>query len=201
MNLRIETENDYKENEYVTREAFWNVYRPGCNEHLVLHNLRNSATFIKELDYVIEENNIIIGNIIYTKMIKEGKLCKDIISFGPVSVLPEFQNQGVGSLLITESMQTAKELGYKAVLITGNPKYYQRFGFVSASRYNIHLPNLTLDDEAAFFMAKELVDGYLLSKSGTYYFDTKFDPSDIELANFEKQFPYKEKRKSQAGDL
>ncbi|RDU25184.1 GNAT family N-acetyltransferase [Anaerosacchariphilus polymeriproducens] len=201
MNLRLETENDYKETEHVTREAFWNVYRPGCNEHLILHRLRKSSTFIKDLDYVVEEKGIIIGNIIYTKMIKEGNICENIIAFGPVSVLPKFQNQGIGSLLITKTLQRSKDLGFKAVLITGNPKYYKKFGFISASKYSIHLPNFSIDDEAVFFMVKELEDGYLMKHSGTYSFDTNFDSSDLELENFEKQFPYKKKRDSKPSDL
>lgn len=201
MKLRLELVGDYKENENVTREAFWNVYRPGCNEHLVLHNLRKSSAFIKELDYVAEEKGRIIGNIIYTRMIKEGKICNDIIAFGPISILPEFQGQGIGSLLITETMKRAKELGYKAVLITGNPEYYRRFGFISASKYHIHLPNISFEDEASFFMAKELEEGFLIKHSGVYSFDTKFEPSDIELENFDKLFPYKEKRESRASDL
>lgn len=201
MKLRHELEDDYKENENVTREAFWNVYRPGCNEHLVLHNLRKSSTFIKELDYVVEEKDKIIGNIIYTKMIKEGVISNDIISFGPISTLPEFQNQGIGSFLITETLKKAEKLGYKAVLITGNQNYYKRFGFISASKYHIHLPNISFDDEATFFMAKELEEGFLLKHAGVYRFDTKFDPSDLELENFETLFPYKEKRESRIGDL
>ncbi len=201
MKLRLELMGDYKENENVTREAFWNVYRPGCNEHLVLHNLRNSWTFIKELDYVAEENGRIIGNIIYTRMIKEGMICNDIIAFGPISILPEFQNQGIGTLLITETFKKAKELGYKAVLITGNPEYYRRFGFISASKYQIHLTNIPIEDEASFFMAKELEEGFLLKHSGVYSFDTKFDPTDSELEDFEALFPYKEKREPRMGDL
>lgn len=201
MKLRLELESDYKENENVTREAFWNVYRPGCNEHLVLHNLRRSSTFIKELDYIAEEKEKIIGNIIYSRMMKEGAICNDIIAFGPISILPEFQGQGIGSLLITETMKKAKEFGYKAVLITGNPAYYRRFGFISASKYHIHLPDISLDEEASFFMAKELEEGFLLKHSGIYNFDKKFDPTDVELENFDVLFPYKEKRESRASDL
>lgn len=201
MELRHELEGDYKDTENVTREAFWNVYRPGCNEHLVLHNLRKSSTFIKELDYVAEEKGRVIGNIIYSRMMKGGMICNEIIAFGPISILPEFQGQGIGSLLITESMRRAKELGYKAVLITGNPDYYRRFGFISASKYHIHLPDSSLDEEASFFMAKELEEGYLIKHPGIYNFDTVFDPSDIELERFETLFPYKEKRESRVGDL
>ena len=134
MKLRLETEKDYFENENLTREAFWNVYRPGCDEHLLHHNIRNSVNYIKELCYVAEADDKLIGNIVYAKMMKDGKACDDVIGFGPLSVLPEKQKQGVGSALVKETLTKAKELGYKAVLITGNPEYYHRFGFSSATK-------------------------------------------------------------------
>ena len=113
MNIRLETEKDYFENENLTREAFWDVYRPGCSEHLVLHNLRSSSAFIKELDLVAEENGKLIGNIAYAKMYRDGTMCNNIICFGPVSVLPEMQKKGIGNKLINESLKMAKEMGFE----------------------------------------------------------------------------------------
>ena len=201
MVFRLEEPADYKENENVTREAFWDVYRPGCNEHLVLHKLREAEAFIQDFDYVCVENGRIVANIVYSKMNKDGSVCNDIIAFGPVSVLPERQNQGIGSMMITETLKKAKEKGYKAVLITGNPKYYHRFGFCSASKYHIYLPGMDREDEAAFFMAVELEEGYLSNHAGVYGFDACYEPSGLELEEFEKQFPYKEKREPREDDL
>ncbi|MGN0674372.1 MAG: GNAT family N-acetyltransferase [Oscillospiraceae bacterium] len=201
MNIRLETEKDYFENENLTREAFWDVYRPGCSEHLVLHDLRSSSAFIKELDLVAEENGKLIGNIVYAKMYRDGVMCNDIIGFGPVSVLPEMQKKGIGSKLINESLKMAKEMDFKAVMITGDSNYYSRFGFVSASSFDVHLSGIPLEDEAPFFMALELEKGFLSTHSGVYDFDGKYNVSDIMLEEFEKLFPPKMKREPREGDL
>lgn len=201
MNIRPETEKDYFENENLTREAFWDVYRPGCSEHLVLHDLRSSAAFIKELDLVAEENGKLIGNIVYAKMYRDGVMCNDIIGFGPVSVLPEMQKKGIGSKLINESLKMAKEMGFKAVMITGDSDYYSKFGFVSASSFDVHLSGVPLEDEAPFFMALELEKGFLSAHSGVYDFDGKYNVSDTELEEFDKLFPLKSKREPREGDL
>ena len=132
--IRNELEEDYDDVENLTREAFWNVYRPGCNEHLVIHNLRKEKCFIKELDYVIEKDNKIIANIVYakSKITQDNGITKDILIFGPISVLPEYQKKGYGSYIIKYTMNKAKEMGYTEIAITGNPDYYHRFGFESA---------------------------------------------------------------------
>ena len=203
MELRLENEKDYLEVENLTRDAFWNVYRPGCNEHLVIHNLRQSDSFIKDLDYVLIENNQIVGNIVYSKMFVglEKKMSNEVISFGPISVHPDFQRKGIGKKMIEYTLNKAKNLGYKAVLITGNNNYYNPLGFESASRYNIYLPDMSEDDEAVYFMAKELEEGYLNNISGIYDFDTCFDADENELETFEQKFSRKVKREAKETDL
>ena len=201
MEIRLESERDFKEVENLTREAFWDVYRPGCNEHVVLHKLRKSDAFIKELDYVIVEDEKIVGNIVYTKMYKDDALCDEIIAFGPISIHPEYQRKGIGKQMIQYTFQKAKELGYKAVLITGDTNYYHPLGFASASKFGIYLPGLDQTKEAAFFMVIELEEGYLKEHTGIYHFDSNFEVSEEELEAFERNFPHKEKRKPQEGDL
>ncbi|OOM77565.1 acetyltransferase [Clostridium puniceum] len=203
MELRLENEKDYYEVENLTRDAFWNVYRPGCDEHLVIHNLRQSDSFIKELDYVLIENNQIVGNIVYSKMFVglERKMSNDVIGFGPISVHPDFQRKGIGKKMIEYTLNEAKKLGYKAVLITGNNNYYNPLGFESASRYSIYLPGMSEDDEAVYFMAKELEEGYLNNVSGIYDFNTCFDVDENELEIFEQKFSRKVKRESKETDL
>lgn len=201
MILRLEIEKDYFENVNLTREAFWNVYRPGCDEHLLHRNIRNSENYIKELCYVAEEDGRLVGNIVYAKMLKDGESCDGVIGFGPLSVLPEKQKQGVGSALVRETLNKAKEMGFKAVLITGNPDYYHRFGFDSASKFGVRLPDIAEGDEAAFFMAVELEKGYLAQHPGVYDFDPMYVPDATELEEFEKQFPPKVKREPRETDL
>lgn len=201
MILRLEEEKDYFENVNLTREAFWNVYRPGCDEHLLHRNVRNVAAYLKDLCYVAEEDGKLVGNIVYTKMWKDGNLCDEVICFGPLSVLPEKQKQGVGSVLVQETLKKAKELGFKAVLITGNPDYYHRFGFSSATKLGVRLPDIAEGDEASYFMAIELEEGYLKNHTGIYDFDPVYVPNQEELEEFEKQFPVKVKREPGPYDL
>ena len=201
MEIRLEHEKEHKEVENLTREAFWDVYRPGCNEHVVLHKLRKSKTFVSELDYVVIEDNQIVGNIVYTKVLQDGEICDDIIAFGPISVHPDYQRKGIGKKMIQYTIQKAKELGYKAIMITGDTKYYHPLGFMSASRFGVHLPGIPMEKETAFFMAMELEEGYLKDHAGVYDFDENFNVSDEELEAFEKELPSKTKRNPQKGDL
>ena len=125
MKIRLEEEKDYKIVENLTREAFWNKYRPGCMEHLVVHKLRNNSRFIKKLDYVLEENDKIIGSIFYSLgyiKTKDNKIL-DVLIFGPVSIDPNYQKMGYGETLINYTLDIAKNMNYDLVLITGNPDY------------------------------------------------------------------------------
>ena len=203
MELRLENEKDYFEVENLTREAFWDVYRPGCSEHLVLNKLRQADSFIKDLDYVLIEDGKIVGNIVYTKMFTgtERKMSDEVIVFGPISVHPDFQKKGLGKKLIEYTLDKAKCLGYKAVLITGDNNYYNPLGFESACRYHVYLPGTSEDDEAVFFMAKELEEGYLGNNNGIYDFDICFNVSEEELEIFDRKFPEKAKREARKTDL
>ena len=187
----------------MTREAFWDVYRPGCSEHLVLNKLRQADSFIKDLDYVLIEDGKIVGNIVYTKMFTgtERKMSDEVIAFGPISVHPDFQKKGLGKKLIEYTLDKAKCLGYKAVLITGDNNYYNPLGFESACRYHVYLPGTSEDDEAVFFMAKELEEGYLGNNNGIYDFDICFNVSEEELEIFDRKFPEKAKREARKTDL
>ena len=138
IKLRLEEEKDYSIVENITREAFWNLYKPGCDEHLLLHNIRNANEFIKELDYVASYNNEIVGNIVYVK----SKIITtfneyDVLTFGPLSVLPKYQSKGIGGKLINHTIKLSKEMGFKAIIIYGNPQYYEKFGFKNTKEYVI----------------------------------------------------------------
>lgn len=203
MELRLENENDYFEVEALTREAFWDVYRPGCSEHLVLHHLRSADSFIKELDYLCLEANRIVGHIVYSHMFfgPEQNMSPDVIAFGPISVHPAYQRRGIGKKLIEFTSGKAKEMGYKAILITGDYHYYNPLGFVTASRHHIFLPGMPELDEADFFMAKDLEEGYSQGHPGVYGFDKCFEVNDKELAVFDAKFPPKVKRAARDTDL
>jgi len=189
------TGNDFSFTENITREAFWNIYRPGCVEHLILHNLRNSKSYIRELDLVAVIENERTGHIISTKAKIIDSLNKEheVLCVGPLSVLPEYQKQGIGSKLLEESIHIARELGFSGMILFGNPEYYHRFGFVNAQEYSI-----TTKEGQNFepFMALELQINGLGNVKGRFLEDAVFEIQPDELIEFEKKFPYKEKLKT-----
>ncbi|WP_394875219.1 GNAT family N-acetyltransferase [Clostridium neonatale] len=193
INLRLEEPKDYKEVENLTREAFWNVYIPGCDEHYIIHIMRKSDAFIKELDIVAELGDKIVGNIVYSKakiLCDDKTSYNDVICFGPISVLPEFQNREVGGRLIEHSKEVARKLGYRGILIYGDPDYYKRYGFVPAENYEIGTPD---DMYSAPLQAFELYNGALKNCKGRFFEDGIFEVDREKADEFEKGFPKKEK--------
>lgn len=190
--IRLENPKDYRETETMVREAFWDVYQPGCSEHLLLHKLRKVPAFIEELDFVAYDNNKIVGNIVYSqaKIINKQNQEFTVLCMGPLGVLPSYQGKGIGSLLIEQSLHKARLLDYKAVIIFGDPDYYHRFGFENARKYNIQTSH---GDNFDAFMALELYDKSLNGIQGKFYYDLVFQIESDELELFEKEFSYKEK--------
>ncbi|MEI6061345.1 MAG: N-acetyltransferase [Bacteroidota bacterium] len=193
--MRSTTENDFYTTEHITRESFWNVYRPGCVEHLILHSMRKSSAHISRLDLVAVFDNKIIGHIISTRAIVVDALKQEheILCVGPFAVLPEYQKRGIGSKLMNESIRIAKNLGYAGMILFGNPEYYHRFGFRNAQEYGI-----TTKDGLNFepLMVLELQNKGLDGVKGRFYEGSSFDTDPAELLEFEKRFPHKEKLKT-----
>lgn len=194
IKIRNEILSDYRDVEELTREAFYNQHVPGCNEHYLLHIMRNCSSFIKELDFVAELNEKIVANIVYTKSkiaCDNGAKYDDIITFGPLSVLPEYQRKGIGGMLIRNTKEIAKKLGYRAILIYGDPGYYSRFGFVEAEKYDIR----TSDNMyAAALQAIELYPGALSDCPGCFLEDPVFDIDEKAAEKFDNSFPKKDKK-------
>ncbi|MBP8082287.1 MAG: N-acetyltransferase [Spirochaetes bacterium] len=188
--IRNENKEDYEETENMTREAFWDLYKPGCDEHFVLHKLRKSKSFVSELDFVVSYKDKIIGNIIYSKARIDSDEPKEVLCMGPVSILPQYQKNGIGSKLIRYSINVAKKMNFKAVVIFGNPDYYHRFGFKNAANFNI-----TTSEGVNFeaFMTLELYEDSLKNISGRFVADAAFESDQNELELFDKKFPFKEK--------
>lgn len=195
--IRLETKQDYKEVENVTREAFWNVYRPGCMEHYVLHCYRDREDFIKELDFVMEKDGKIIGHVMYSKAeIKADDGRKiPIMTFGPISILPEYKRKGYGKKLLDYSMQKAKEMGTGALCIEGNIDFYGKSGFVVASTKGIHYYAEPRENEVPYFLVKELEDGFLDDIEGIYHTPEGYFVDEKEVESFDQQFRKKEKLK------
>lgn len=194
MNVLIQrtSESDFSRTEYIARESFWNLYKPGCVEHLILHNLRKSKSYIAELDLVAVSGNEITGHIISTKakVVDSQNIEHEVLCVGPLSVLPEFQKQGIGSKLMSNSITKARESGFSGMILFGNPDYYHRFGFRNAAEYRI-----TTKESQNFepFMALELQTDGLADVKGRFFEDDAFEIQDDALIEFEKKFPFKEK--------
>lgn len=200
MNIRLENEKDYYEVENLTREAFWNVYRPGCFEHYIIHNLRDKDYFVKDLDYVLTIDDKIIANIVYAlgKISYSSGKVKNVLIFGPVSVRPEYQKLGYGEKLINYSMKKAQELGYNEIIITGNPDYYKKYGFESASKYNIYYDGVDENEELPFFMIKIFDKSIFDYEKGIYSEPECYLNIDEKLLDlFDSKFSMKVKEKKE----
>jgi len=193
--LRNAKKEDYRTVEQLVREAFWNLYVPGCSEHYVVHNLRKSSDFIPELDFIAEQGGQIVGQIAYSRGTIKGRQGeeKEVMTFGPVSVLPAFQKRGIGSTLIIHTIALARDMGYSAICIYGDPRYYSRFGFRCAEKYEIK----TADNKfAVALQVLELRQGALNNVSGRFIESTAFAVDETEFAQYEATFPFKEKRET-----
>ncbi|MDR2506078.1 MAG: N-acetyltransferase [Oscillospiraceae bacterium] len=189
VNIRLERQSDHDTVERVTFAAFESFEAPGMpkrdipNEHFLVSLLRGDPEFVPELDFVAELDGEIVGNIMYSKcgVVRPDGTITDALTFGPVSVLPKYQRQGIGIQLIRHSLERALALGYKAVIITGHTTYYPRFGFVPADTFG-----LTTQDGSTFdaFMALELEPGYLGSAGGKWKCCAAFDVCENDKTAF-----------------
>lgn len=195
--IRKETEADFFEVENLTREAFWNVYKPGCEEHFVLHCYRKNPDFIPELSLVLELDKKIIGHVMYSRshIDADDGTQIPVMTFGPISIHPDFKRKGFGKILLDCSMEKARKLGGKCLLICGNIGFYGKSGFAPAAEFGIRYAD-DPESGAPYFLCKELEQGFLNGISGSYkdpegYFVSQKNPAAFK--EYEKQFPQKEK--------
>lgn len=190
INIRRETESDYRIVEELTREAFWNLNVPGCDEHYLVHVLRSHPDFIPDMDFVAEADERIIGNIMYTKsfVIDDDNNRLDTLTFGPLSVHPEFQRKGVGSSLINHTREIAVKNNVSAIIILGHPHNYCRHGFRNSMDYGIS------NSEGRYpygQLVLELEKGVFEGRRWRFHYSPVFelDPGAVEA--FDKGFPAK----------
>ena len=195
--IRLERPEDYRAVENLVREAFWNVYRPGCSEHYVIHVLRDDPAFVRELDFVMEQDGRLIGQNMFMRTVIEADDGRtvDVLTMGPIGIAPDLQRKGFGKILLDYSLEQAAALGYGAVLFEGNIGFYGNSGFDYASRFGIRYHDLPEDADASFFLCKELIPGYLDGITGVYQTPQGYYVDDADVAEFDKAFPPKEKRK------
>ncbi|MCQ2441698.1 MAG: N-acetyltransferase [Oscillospiraceae bacterium] len=195
--IRLEQKNEYREVENLVREAFWNVYRPGCSEHYVIHVLRDDPAFVQELDFVMERNGELIGQNMFMKTVIEaddGRVIP-VLTMGPIGITPERKRQGYGKKLLDASLERATEQGFGAVLFEGNIGFYGKSGFDFASKFGIRYHDLPEDADASFFLCKELIPGYLNGITGVYQTPQGYYVEDSDVEAFDQGFPAKVKQK------
>ena len=192
IEIRNEEEKDFREVEELTREAFWNLHVPGCDEHYLVHQMRSHPDFIKELDFVAECDGKIVGNIMYTKasLIDEHGQEMEIVCFGPISVLPEYQRQGVGSLLINQTKKVVQQKGIGGIVIFGHPFNYCKHGFKNGKDFNISDMN---GDYPAALLVLELQAGAFAGHQWKFKESDVYHVNEEDAGKFDQNFRAKEK--------
>jgi len=195
--IRLEREEEYREVENLVREAFWNVYRPGCLEHYVLNQLRDDAAFVRELDFVMEKDGRIIGQNMFMHAFisaDDGRQIP-IMTMGPICICNDLKRKGYGKILLDYSVEMAAQLGCGALCFEGNIGFYGKSGFTYAREFGIRYHGLPEDADASFFLCKELIPGYLEGITGVYGPPEGYFVDEAEAAAFDRMFPPKEKLK------
>lgn len=197
IEIRLEKQEERREVENLVRESFWNVYRPGCLEHYVLHQLRGDAAFVPELDFVMLLDGQLIGqNMFMRAEIKaDDKRSIPIMTMGPICIAPELKRKGYGKLLLDYSLEKAAQMGCGAVCFEGNIDFYGKSGFKVAGSYNIRYHGLDEGEDASFFLCKELIPGYLNGVTGEYATPEGYLVDEALADEYDKTFYYKENKK------
>lgn len=201
IEIRKELPSENYEVENLVREAFWNIYRPGCAEHLILHHFRQHPNYLEKLSKVLLLDGKLVGQIMFSKAQlrheKTGQI-KEIATFGPFAILPDFQKQGLGEQLAQEAIRQARKEGISHLVIFGNPAYYPKYGFVTASDCGIYLDGQDKEEILDFVMVLDLQkDNSVTHENGPWLYRDPdgYEVDEEELAIFDRSFPPKKKEK------
>ena len=195
--IRLEEKKEHRAVENLVRESFWNVYRPGCSEHYVLHVLRDDPAFVPELDLVMEQDGKLIGQNMFMKTIIEADDGReiDVLTMGPIGIVPEQKRKGYGKALLDYCLEKAAQMGFGAVLFEGNIDFYKNCGFTFAREFGIRYHDLPEGEDDSFFLCRELIPRYLDGVTGVYQTPKGYYVKDEDVEEFDKGFPPKEKLK------
>ena len=195
--IRLEQKEDYGKVENLVRESFWNVYRPGCSEHFVIHVLRDDPAFVKDLDFVMEQDGELIGQNMFMRTVINADDGRDIpvLTMGPICITPPLKRQGYGKKLLDYSLEKAAAMGFGAVLFEGNIGFYGKSGFDYARNFGIRYHDLPEGADDSFFLCRELAPGYLNGVTGIYQTPKGYYVDDADVEAFDRQFPPREKLK------
>ncbi|MBQ3757003.1 MAG: N-acetyltransferase [Oscillospiraceae bacterium] len=195
--IRLEQKEDYGKVENLVRESFWNVYRPGCSEHFVIHVLRDDPAFVKDLDFVMEQDGELIGQNMFMRTVinaDDGRVIP-VLTMGPICITPALKRQGYGKKLLDYSLEKATAMGFGAVLFEGNIGFYGKSGFDYARNFGIRYHDLPEGADDSFFLCRELIPGYLDDVTGVYQTPQGYYVDDADVEEFDRAFPSKEKLK------
>jgi len=195
--IRLERKEEHRQVETLVREAFWNVYRPGCLEHYVIHQLRNDPAFVAQLDLVMEKDGRLIGQNMFMHAVIRADDGREIpiMTMGPICIRADMQRQGYGKILLDESLKRAAQLGCGALCFEGNIAFYGKSGFTYASAYGIRYHGMPEGEDASFFLCKELIPGYLEGVTGEYTPPEGYFVDESEAEVFDRNFEPKVKLK------
>lgn len=193
--IRLERKDEHREVENLVREAFWNVYRPGCLEHYVLNQLRNDPAFVAELDFVMEKDGRLIGQNVFMRAAIHADDGREvpIMTMGPICICNELKRKGYGKKLLDYSIEKARAIGCGALCFEGNIDFYGKSGFVYAGEFGIRYHGLPEGADASFFLCRELIPGYLDGVTGEYAPPKGYFVDESEAEEFDRAFPEKEK--------
>jgi putative acetyltransferase len=198
--IRRECEADYQTIEHLTREAFWNLYVPGCDEHFLVHTMRSHPDYLHDMAFVAEFEGTIIGSIMYTKSTVENELGErlETATFGPLCVAPHYQRMGIGTALIEHTRRIAMEKGFPAILILGDPHNYCKHGFKSCKDFNVR----TKEGKYPLgLMVLELKEGAFKDHSWTFKESDAYELNKEAVEEYDRRFPYKEKKHHYSQEL
>ena len=195
--IRLEEKKDHRAVETLVRESFWNVYKPGCSEHYVIHVLRDDPAFVPELDFVMEQEGRLIGQNMFMRTVIEADdgTTVPVLTMGPIGITPDLKRKGYGKALLDYSLEKAAELGFGAVLFEGNIDFYSKCGFDFARKFGIRNHDLPEGADDSFFLCRELVPGYLDGVTGVYQTPQGYYVDDADVEEYDKEFEPKEKLK------
>ena len=193
--IRLERKEDHRETETLVRESFWNVYRPGCLEHFVLHELRADPAFVPQLNFVMEQGGRIIGQNLFMHAVINADDGREIpiMTMGPICICNKLKGKGYGKILLDFSLEQAAAMGCGAVCFEGNIDFYGKSGFTYAREFGIRYHGLPQGEDDSFFLCKELREGYLTGITGEYATPQGYFVDEVAAEEFDKQFPPKEK--------
>jgi predicted N-acetyltransferase YhbS len=200
ITIRQEVENDHYKVEELTREAFWNLYKPGCDEHYLLHTLRSKPDFIQDLDYVAEIDEQIVGSIIYTRsyIVNENNDIMKTVTFGPICVHPKYQRSGIGTKLIEYTKDLVVKKGFPAIIILGDPHNYCKHGFKTGKDYNIG----TMEGKYPLgLLVLELKKGVFQNHRWKFKESNAYEIDIEKIEDYDKRFPVKEKAYAYSQEL